>query len=224
MNNISLGKVLKAMYKLSGKTLAQLSDETGLTVDTINNLFYARVQKPGLIGVNALVNAMGFSVQQLISFLEQYPELPEDCDVTALFTKYNDTAAAANAPVPAAKETVKAAKGSFSAEIELLNAEHEKQLDRFRATHQRYSDQLQAQHNSQIEQMQAHNRQLEQHFDNSVSALKAVHAQELERADKENARLRKSGKLLAICVSIETGLILLLLILDILNRSIGWFR
>ena len=38
MNNIALGKTLKAMYKLSGKTLTQLSDESGLTLDTINNL------------------------------------------------------------------------------------------------------------------------------------------------------------------------------------------
>ena len=52
MNNLALGKTLKAMYKLSGKTLTQLSDETDLTVDTINNLFYARIQKPGLAGVN----------------------------------------------------------------------------------------------------------------------------------------------------------------------------
>ena len=86
MNNILLGKTLKAMYKLSGKTLSQLSDETGLTIDTINNLFYARVQKPGLAGVQTLVNAMGFSLQQLITFLDEHPDLPEDCDITELFT------------------------------------------------------------------------------------------------------------------------------------------
>ena len=63
MNNMALGKTLKAMYKLSGKTLTHLSDETDLTVDTINNLLYARIQKPGLAGVNALVKAMGFSIQ-----------------------------------------------------------------------------------------------------------------------------------------------------------------
>lgn len=76
MNNVLLGKTLKAMYKLSGKTLNQLSDETDLTVDTINNLFYARVQKPGLAGVQSLVEAMGFSMQQLLSFLDENPELP----------------------------------------------------------------------------------------------------------------------------------------------------
>ena len=217
MNNLALGKTLKAMYKLSGKTLTQLSDETDLTVDTINNLFYARIQKPGLAGVNALVNAMGFSIQQLMAFLDENPDLSEDCDVTDLFTKYSSSAADANAPVKPAKEAVKGTKGTISAEIELLNAEHEKQLDRFRATHQRYVEQLQEQHDRQIQQM-------EQHFDKSTAELNAVHAQEIEHLDKENARLQKTGKTLSLAVGIETALILLLLILDMLNRSVGWLR
>lgn len=217
MNNMALGKTLKAMYKLSGKTLTQLSDETDLTVDTINNLLYARIQKPGLAGVNALVKAMGFSIQQLIVFLDENPDISEDCDVTDLFTKYISSAADANAPVKPAKEVVKDTKGNISAEIELLNAEHEKQLDRFRATHQRYVGQLQEQHDRQIGQM-------EQQFDKSTAEIKAVHAQEIEQLDKENARLRRTGRTLSIAVGIETALILLLLILDTLNRSAGWLR
>ena len=217
MNNMALGKTLKAMYKLSGKTLTQLSDETDLTVDTINNLLYARIQKPGLAGVNALVNAMGFSIQQLMAFLDENPDISEDCDVTDLFTKYISSAADANAPVKPAKEVVKDTKGNISAEIELLNAEHEKQLDRFRATHQRYVGQLQEQHDRQIGQM-------EQQFDKSTAEIKAVHAQEIEQLDKENARLRRTGRTLSIAVGIETALILLLLILDALNRSVGWLR
>lgn len=217
MNNMALGKTLKAMYKLSGKTLTQLSDETDLTVDTINNLLYARIQKPGLAGVNALVKAMGFSIQQLIVFLDENPDISEDCDVTDLFTKYISSAADANAPVKPAKEVVKDTKGNISAEIELLNAEHEKQLDRFRATHQRYVGQLQEQHDRQIGQM-------EQQFDKSTAEIKAVHAQEIEHLDKENARLQRTGRTLSIAVGIETALILLLLILDALNRSVGWLR
>ena len=217
MYNMALGKTLKAMYKLSGKTLTQLSDETDLTVDTINNLFYARIQKPGLAGVNALVKALGFSIQQLIVFLDENPDISEDCDVTDLFTKYISSAADANAPVKPAKEVVKDTKGNISAEIELLNAEHEKQLDRFRATHQRYVGQLQEQHDRQIGQM-------EQQFDKSTAEIKAVHAQEIEHLDKENARLQRTSRTLSIAVRIETALILLLLILDALNRSVGWLR
>ncbi len=224
MSNVMLGKVLKAMYKLSGKTLAQLSEETDLTVDTINNLFYARVQKPGLAGVNALVRAMGFSIQQLMAFLEENQAIPDDADVTESFTKYISSAEDTNGTVPAAKESVKPAKGKVSPEIELLNEEHEKQLDRFRATHQRYVEQLQEQHDHQITQMQFHETQMEQHFDRSVIALKDAHEHEIERMEKENARQRKIGKILAFAVGIETGILLLLLILDMINRNAGWLR
>lgn len=224
MNNVLLGKTLKAMYKLSGKTLSQLSDETELTVDTINNLFYARVQKPGLAGVQTLVNAMGFSLQQLLTFLDEHPDPPEDQDITELFTTYLSTAADTASPVAPAKSTVPAAKGSLYAEIELVNEAHEKQLDRFRATHQRYVDQLKEQHSQQIEQMQAHNRQMEQHFDHSVAELRLLHAQEIDRLEKHNSRLRRAVKMLVTVVVIENGLFLLLLILDMIDHGIGWMR
>ena len=224
MNNITLGKVLKAMYKLSGKTLTQLSDETDLTVDTINNLFYARVQKPGLAGVNALVNAMGFSIQQLMTFLEQNPNISEGCDVTEVFTKYIADAGDTISPAAPAKEPVKHTKSSLSEEIELLNEEHEKQLDRFRAAHQRHMDQMQEQHNRQIEQMEFHEKQMEQHYNRSIIELKEAYNQEMEHMEKETMRTRKSSRLLTIAVSIETGLILLLLILDMINHNIGWLR
>ena len=224
MSNITLGKVLKAMYKLSGKTLTQLSEETDLTVDTINNLFYARIQKPGLIGVNALVNAMGFSIQQLMRFLEEHPELSEDCDVTAMFTNYISAAEYTNAPAAPAKRIVKDTKDKLPDEIVLLNEEHEKQLDRFRAAYQRHEEQLREQHDRQIDQIQAQTQRMEQHFDKSVNALKEAHAQEISRIEKESAHQRKIGKFLAIAVSVETGVILLLLILDMINRNIGWLR
>lgn len=224
MNNITLGKVLKAMYKLSGKTLAQLSEETDLTVDNINNLFYARIQKPGLIGVNALVNAMGFSIQQLMAFLEEYPELADECDVTKLFKEYISAAEHTNSPAVPAKENVRKTKGTLSTEIELLNEEHEKQMDRFRAANLRHTDQLREQYNRQIEQMQTYRQQMEQRFDKSIVALKESHAQEIARMEKENTRQRRAGKVMAVALGIETGLILLLLILDMINRNIGWFR
>lgn len=224
MNNVLLGRTLKAMYKLSGKTLSQLSDETGLTIDTINNLFYARVQKPGIAGVQTLVTAMGFSLQQLLTFLDEHPDIPEDGDVTELFTTFISTAGNTDATVPPAKGPVSAAKGNLSAEIALLNEEHERQLDRFRATHQRYVEQLKEQQNRQIEQMQEHNRQMEQHFDHSVAELRSLHARETDRLDKSNARLRRAVKMLVTAVVIENGLFLLLLILDMIDRGIGWMR
>ena len=88
MNNVLLGKTIKAMYKLSGKTITQLADETDLSVDTINNLFYARLQKPSYLGVSEIVKATGYTVSDLSGFLEQAVNLPEDADITEEFTKY----------------------------------------------------------------------------------------------------------------------------------------
>ncbi len=219
MNNIALGKTLKAMYKLSGKTLTRLSDETDLTVDTINNLFYARVQKPGLAGVNALVNAMGFTLQQLVSFLEQYPELPEDCDVTELFT---NTVAAPE--MKTTKEAARPVKAGQSAEVALLSEEHEKQMERYHAIHLQHVEQLKEQHREQIAQMQADQAQLEQHFYKSISALKETHERETERMDKEIAGQKKTIRLLTAAIIIETALALLVLAVDLINRGVGWLR
>lgn len=224
MDNRILGKTLKAMYKLSGKTLPQLSEETGLTIDTINNLFYARVQKPGLSGVIALVDSMGFSLQQLMTFIEENPEIPDDCNTTELFTEFISAADDTIAPVQPAKFNANRTTQNIPEEIKLLNIEHEKQLDRFRATHQRYVDQLKEQHENQIEQMREHNRKMEQHYDNSVSALNSLHKQEIERFEYTNTRLRKTIRLLGAAIGIETGLILILLIFDMFNRSIGWLH
>ena len=105
-----------------------------------------------------------------------------------------------------------------------MNNEHEKQLDRFRAANQRHLEQLQAQHNSQLTQMQEQNRQMEQHFDRSVAALKETYAQEIGRLEKEGSRHRKTITFLTIALSVETAIILLLIIVDMINRNIGWFR
>lgn len=88
MDNILLGKIVKAMYKLSGKTLQQISDETELTIDTLNNLFYARLLKPGFFGVSAVVKSCGYTIEDLDEFLVIASALPETADITEEFAKY----------------------------------------------------------------------------------------------------------------------------------------
>lgn len=84
--------------------------------------------------------------------------------------------------------------------------------------------QIQEQHHSQIEQMQAHNRQMEEHYNHSVTELRSIHAQETQHLEGEIVRARRLGKILGIAIAIETGIILILLILDFINRNIGWMR
>ena len=227
MDNLLLGKVLKAMYKLSGKTLTQLSDETGLTVDTINNLFYARVQKPGYIGVCAFVRAAGFTPAELDGFLEAAEALPPDADITERFLEYlgageetQDFAGkSANGTVAAARGAVKTSGGTAglpdgAAQIDLLNREHEKQLDRYRATHLYYVDQLKSQYQEQIGHLEESFTRLKALFDHSVGEIKKTQAAELDRLDGElRAQKKMSVFLTAALIIIAVGAVMIVCIM-----------
>lgn len=186
MNNMLLGKTLKAMYKQSGKTITQLSDETGLSIDTINNLFYARVQKPGLSDVDTLTKAMGFSLVQLMEFTSM--TFPPDADITAAFARYTldlDVPPEELQQVQFPESDVIEEK--MAKQIQLLNAEHEKQLDRFRATHLLYVEQIQNQYKAQLANME-----------------------KLLRNDKALNISRMTNRILGIILFVETvGLVLL---------------
>ena len=160
MDNILLGKSLKAMYKLSGKTLAQLSEETDLTIDTINNLFYSRVQKPGFFGVCSLVQATGHSVSELCGFMEAAKELPAEADFTEELAKYvisvRDTVPIA-APAVLSGPSKPDGDESGREQPAAFPEEYEKQLDRYRSLHLFYVDQLNHQYREQIGQMKKSN-------------------------------------------------------------------
>lgn len=212
MDNVLLGKVVKAMYKLSGKTLPQLADETGLTLDTINNFFYARVQKPSFFGVASLVKATGYSMPELVGFMEKAKELPENADIVDEFTKYlftvEDTRAVADSAKRIAEYTEEheeAESRNMLLQIQTLNEQHEKQLDSFRATHFSYVEQLNERYKEQIAQMEETNRKLKEHYDHSVGEIKKTHAQELAREREELSYARKLNRTLVISVIIEAA-------------------
>ena len=218
MDVVLLGKTIRAMYKLSGKTLTQLSDETDLTVDTINNLFYARLQKPSYLGITALVKATGYTVAELSGFLEMAESLPPEADITDEFTKYlfsvKDT-------IPDPKITKNCAANAENTEsheccmqVKHLNEEHEKQLDRFRATHLHYVEQLQERYKDQIAQMAENAGKLKDHYDHSVGEIKKSHAQEIERQAKENRSLKRMNLLLTLAlIAVAIGAVIIALII-----------
>lgn len=225
MNNAFLGRTLKAMYKLSGKTISQLSEESELTVDTINNLFYARIQKPGLAGVCALVKAMGFQTQELISFMDENEDLPEEADITEMFTNYihavRDTVPSAAAAKPVSARTEKPIP---AANLEAMNAEYERQLDRFRDTHLRYADKLQTQYEKQIEQLKDSGRLLEERHLKSTEDLKAAFGKQIQRQEEEIRQLRKRNRTVNLICAVVVFLSLVLSVIDALNRNVGWLR
>ena len=231
MDIVLLGKVVKAMYKLSGKTLTQLSEETELSVDTINNFFYARLQKPSYFGVSSLVRATGYTMSELDKFMNYAKQLPANADIIEEFTKYiftvNDTdasvagtntgkntGAAVNSAVAitaAADNTVPGQKKLSSSEmneaeeqrLQILNEQYEKQLDRFKATHLNYVEQLKASYQQQISLLEESGRGMKEHFDRSISDIQNSHATELERVENEVKNLRKLNRMLIVTIITE---------------------
>lgn len=193
MDNILLGKTIKAMYKLSGKTLNQLADETDLTIDTLNNLFYARLQKPGFFGVEKVVEATGYTIEELSGFLKLAKSLPKDADITEEFAKYifsvKETAAIVNSAVASPESAEDEGKCARCQQMKILNEEHEKQLDRFRATHLHYVDELHLRYQEQIKQMEASNQRLKELYDHSVSEIKKAHEHD---NDDHKAEIRRA--------------------------------
>lgn len=225
MESALLGKVVKAMYKLSGKTLNQLSEETELTVDTINNVFYARLLKPGYFGVAAFVKATGYTMADLEGFMNYAKELPEDADITEEFTKYIFSV---KEPVATVDSTVAAELAphrpqddimtyeTYCLEIKKLNEQHEKQLDRFRATHLHYVDQINERYQEQIGQMDESYRRLKEHYDHSVGEIKKSHAEELERQTEEINSLKKMiHRMIPVLIAESVAVILLAVIMFI---------
>lgn len=218
MNNVLLGKTIKAMYKLSGKTITQLADETDLSVDTINNLFYARLQKPSYLGVSEIVKATGYTVSDLSGFLEQAVNLPEDADITEEFTKYVFSTKDTNKVVELTKTCNNNVDNTNNHEcclqVKELNEEHEKQLDRFRATHLHYVEQLNKQYKEQIAQMADNVRNLKEHYEHSVGEIKKANELEVDRQDNEIKSLKKMNLLLTLAlIVVAIGAVIIALVI-----------
>ena len=216
MDNVLLGKAVKAMYKVSGKTLPQLADETGLTLDIINNFFYARVQKPSYLGVASLVHATGYTMTDLDGFMVYAKELPESADMVEEFTKYMMSEDNASRYSIAARRSVQSVETdeesnrNMAYQIQVLNEQHERQLDRFRSTHVNYVEQLKESYQEQINQLTLNNTKLKEHYDHSVSEIKKSHERELLHEADEIKHARRINLVLTICIIAESLVMFLL--------------
>ena len=230
MTNVELGLVLKAMYKFSGMTVGTLSEKTGITVDTINNLFYGRVQKPGFFGVVSLVETMGFRTEDLLCILREQPvkELPQN-KLTEILTAYaeKDDGNEQKPVVVAVKTEGQNRKDEetlpsvtlkdLENQRKELNEEHERTLDRFKATHTHYCDELKQQYKDSLEQIRSGHEETVRKLENELTALR-------NNSEKEIGNLRKHNKRLTWALIAETALVIGFFIADMLNHQIGWFR
>lgn len=218
MNIALLGKTMKAMYKLSGKTLNNLSEETGLTVDTINNVFYARLQKPSYFGIKSLVEACGYKMTDLTSFMEYAETLPKDADFIKEFSNYIISVENTNTLVEITNncsvDNENTTQHECCNQIKELNEAHENQLNRFRATHLHYAEQLEKQYKEQIEQMAENIKTLKFNYDNSIIELRNAHKEELDRVEKSKTSLKRMNFFLtAALIVVAIGAVLIALII-----------
>lgn len=222
-NNVELGLVLKAMYKLSGMTVGALSEKSGITVDTLNNLFYGRVQKPGFFGVVTLVETMGYRVEDLLKILREYDvkELPQNTLTEILTSLDRQTQEDANMPMarPAVspKKETPISLESLEAQRRELNEEHERQLDRFKATHAKHSEEMKQQYHESLELIRAGHAETVAKLETELNDVKQNSTREIQRLQKRNARL-------VWALIAETALMVGTFMADLLNHQIGWFR
>lgn len=203
MNNVLLGKTIKAMYKQSGKTLNQLAEETDLTVDTINNLFYARIQKPSLAGVCTLVKAMGFTPSVLIGFMEENESLPESTDVTEKFISYISSAGSAVPSASPAKPSAAGTKKEGTAG---------------------YPDQVLLVQKEQIEQLKQTAKEQSERYEKRLAEFNELHLRENDWLKQELEAVKKSAKRFSLSLIALSALLAVIVLLDLLNRGVGWFR
>ncbi len=222
-NNVELGLVLKAMYKLSGMTVGALSEKTGITVDTLNNLFYGRVQKPGFFGVVTLVETMGYRVEDLLKVLREYDvkDMPQNT-LTEILSGLDKQAGGekkepATIPAAGSKKETAISLESLEAQRKELNEEHERQLDRFKATHTRYTDELKQQYHESLEMIRAGHAETVAKLQTELDDVKQNSTREIQRLQKRNARL-------VWAMIAETALVVGTFIADLLNHQIGWLR
>lgn len=240
MDNVVLGKLLKAMQKMSGKSITVLSDESGLTVDTINNLFYARIQKPGFEGVCSLSEVMGFPVEKLLEYLKNN-EL-EDMEV-AQITEFLAEAAEDGAEKKAVSAvSAKKNAGTAKADLASLEEAHEKEIERLRSGYARSVENLREQREESLRQMKESYAGLERTLDSQIALLKEERQKDFQFYEKSlnDAEKRYTDVIGKLEKTVEsqrrtirrciTALILIfvciiiLLTVDKLCSDIGWFR
>lgn len=228
MTNVELGLVLKSMYKLSGMTVGTLSEKTGITVDTINNLFYGRVQKPGFFGVVTLVETMGFRTEDLIRILREQPvkELPQN-SLTEILNAYSEKTG--NEPVPVTVKLQQEKAGSIPEAVQEvtlksleeqrreLNEEHERSLDRFKVTHTHYCEELKQQYKESLEMIRSGHAETVQKLEQELNDVR-------ENSEREISRLRRKNKCLIWAIIAESALMVGFFLADLFNRQIGWLR
>lgn len=211
------GEILKKWVKDSGLSYSDVAEQTGYTMDTINNSLSGKIKEPSLERVFKIAVLTGHSVCEFLRLMLEGEKLDFADRIHVLtdkplhMVKYTDTLPE-KAPAP-------------------VHTEHhtdDATLDRFRRVHGDYAAAIRDQTKQQLETMErqhrAHNDAMEKYHAEVVDALEKSHQEVVTQLERENKRLRRRSIYLTIALAVETVAVLAISIYDILNLDVGWYR
>lgn len=191
------GQILKDWAKGAGMSYQRIADVTGYSYDTINNSFAGRVSEISLERVFKVATCTGHSVTEYIALMLQGEDIsfvPE----AALLLEHTET----TAPCTIAVQNEKEDEGSASPGV----------MDRFKSLYLRMLDQMRTQYEAEKQTMQ-------DSFSWALSAKDDI----ISRQDKQIKSLTRKSNILSVIITLETVFIAVMLAVDVLNPSKGWF-
>lgn len=226
------GKILKKWIQDAGVSYAYVSKETGITPDTLNNCMRGLVQDLRIERVFKIGLVTGHTVDEYVFEMMKDEEIDFVDQIAEVYTAEKSAPVIETKPAPASapahKETHSAAFEEIS---QRLHAEQNEILDRFKNVYTAYVEQLKDQIRQLKESREIMKHQYEKQLDTMErqhrehdAEIEKAHRANIDRADAENVRLRKSNRWKTIALTCETALIVGVCMFDLANHNIGWFR
>lgn len=208
------GEILRRWADDSGLTRQELADRVGMSVHTLNNSLYGKVQDLSVDRTFKIAVATGHSVCEYIrlmlegesiDFADQIHVL-RDADMTLV--KYTED-------IPAA---VKPSEPPADALLDRFRRVYDTMLSQLRDQVQQLKDSREIMHQQYQQQLETMERQHVIHN----TAMETHHAEAMQRADKEIDRLQLQNTRLRTALIIETSAIGILFFADALIGDRGW--
>lgn len=216
------GMILKAWIKDAGYSYSDVAEETGFSLDTINNSLSGKVSDPRLERVFKIAVITGHSVCEYlqlmlededIDFADRVHVLRSDED---MHLRTIDTAPQASHASP---------------EHNISQDEMNSILDRFKRVYESVINQLR----DQIAQLKESRKIMKEQYEQQLQkmeeqqrmhdeSLAESHREAMGLLREENDRLRRANRWKTIALSVETAAIVALMLVDSFNTDIGWYR
>lgn len=191
------GQILKDWAKGAGMSYQRIAEATGYTYDTINNSFAGRINEISLERVFKVATCTGHSVTEFIALMLQDEDIsfaPE----AALIIGHTEEATACKAVVQGDKEEPEVTSPGV--------------MDRFKVLYLRMLDQMRSQYEAEKQTMQ-------DSFRGTLAAKDDI----IHRQDKQIISLTRKVNILSVAITLETVFIAVMLAVDVLTPSKGWF-